>query len=119
MRPKNVFAAVGPFVANHSGIAVAGFDIGQTRIEHDRHQRDHDPGPRPDAVVRDREPQCRQIGMPFIACRHHALRDVPATPGLLSRVPARPPLHTEIRDEGAEGKGQGLETWLEIQMCSA
>ena len=57
------------------------------------------PGPRAQAVMRDREPQSREERVPLVARRHHPLRDVPAAARFLPGIPAGPPLHADEREE--------------------
>ena len=92
-------------VAHHHH--VPGFLVRQPGIQHQRRQPDDDPGPWAEAVVRDREPERREERVALIARRHHALRDIAAASRLLTWIPAGPPLHADVGEEGSGRERQG------------
>ncbi len=78
-------------------------DVGQLRIHEDRAERDEDPRPRAQHVVRDVEEEHRGERIPLGLGRQHALRDVAAAARLGARVPDGPPLHGNRHDEHRDG----------------
>ena len=86
---------------------VAGLAVGNVGVEHQRRQAGQDPRPGSHAVVRQGEPERGQHRVPFVARRHHPLGQIATAARLLPRVPAGPPLHTEIGDERRHRERQG------------
>ncbi len=78
---------------------VARFRMLQARIERRGGQRRQDPRPRAQRVVRDVEPQHGKQSMPLIARAENPLRDVTAAARLRSRIPERPPLHSQMHQK--------------------
>ena len=82
-----------------SSVGKRALNVGQLRIHEDRRERDEDPRPRAQHVVRDVEEQDRAERIALGLRRQHALRDVAAAAGFRAGIPHRPPLHGNRHDE--------------------
>src|SRR5271170_880154 len=69
------------------------------RINHHRHQPRNHPGPWPQSVMRDVEPERRAQRVLLILGAEHALRHISASTWFGSGIPCQPPLHAQINDE--------------------
>ena len=79
---------------------IRGLRVRKAGIQNNHRECRENPRPRTHRVVRDVEPQHRKQTVAFVARAENPLRDVAAATGLGSRIPKRPPLHSEINREG-------------------
>ena len=107
VRQHGQHSGVSQVVAGH-GVREGRFQRIQRREEDQRGQRDEQPGPGTEGVVRDVEEERGARGVRFVLGRQDALSKISAAARFRAGIPGAPPLHQNGHEKQSDEKVQSL-----------
>ena len=105
-RHQHSFETNGKMISHRVDVAEPFLGRREIWIQHEGSKTDDNPGPGPQAVVSDGEPEGGKEGVFLVLGGHHTLRNVTATPRLGARIPGGPPLDANESDKGRDGESE-------------